>query len=185
MQVSMAATTRSFGRQVSGMKAVVVYESHWGNTAEVAKAIAEGIGEGAVVVTTDQADFTVVSGADLLVAGAPVMGMRLPTDRMESAVAADADEAPTPPDVSHPSLRHWLNGLPRGHGQGAAFETRVRWAPGGATGTIERDLERAGFAPTFHPGKFIVAGRYGPLRAGELDRARRWGAELRSRVATN
>lgn len=164
------------------MKAVVVYESHWGNTAAVAQAIAEGIGEDAVVMATDEADVSVVSGADLLVAGAPVIGLRLPTDRMEAAVAADTDKAPTPPDVSHPSLRTWLKELPRGRGQGAAFETRVRWAPGGATGTIERDLERAGYAPAGHPGKFIVTGRYGPLREGELDRARRWGAELRSRI---
>ncbi|MEI2688640.1 MAG: hypothetical protein V9H69_02590 [Anaerolineae bacterium] len=29
------------------MKAIVVYASHWGNTATVARAIAEGIGPGA------------------------------------------------------------------------------------------------------------------------------------------
>ena len=164
------------------MKAVVVYELHWGNTSAIAKAVAEGIGPGTLVMATDEADVSAISGVDLLVAGAPVLGFSLPTDRMEAAVAASATTAPTPPDTSHPSLRSWLNELPRGHGQGAAFETRVRWSPGGATAGIERGLERAGYPTTGTPGKFIVTGRYGPLRAGELDRARRWGAALAARV---
>ena len=37
------------------MKAIVVYESHWGNTAAVARAIAEGIGPDAHVLSTDEA----------------------------------------------------------------------------------------------------------------------------------
>ena len=116
------------------MKAVVVYESHWGNTARVAKAIADGIGPETLVLATDEADVSAVSGADLLVAGAPVLGFGLPTDRMEAAVANSGPSASTPPDTSHPSLRSWLSELPRGRGQGAAFETRVRWSPGAQPG---------------------------------------------------
>ena len=167
------------------MKAVVVYESHWGNTAAVAHAIADGIGPDTQVMATDEADVSSVSDVDLLVAGAPVLGFGLPTNRMEDAVVDAGRTAPAPPDTSHPSLRSWLSELPRGHGTGAAFETRVRWSPGGATGAIERSLERAGYAPTGTPGRFIVKGRYGPLRTGELDRARRWGAELKSRVVAD
>ena len=37
------------------MKAIVVYESHWGNTAAIASAIAEGLGQGARVLTTTDA----------------------------------------------------------------------------------------------------------------------------------
>ena len=37
------------------MKAIVVYESYWGNTASVARAIAEGIGAGAQALTTTDA----------------------------------------------------------------------------------------------------------------------------------
>jgi flavorubredoxin len=164
------------------MKAVVVYESHWGNTAAVAKAIAEGIGPDTRVLPTDQADAAAIDDLDLLVVGAPVMAFGLPTERMEASVAAGAAQAPTPPDVSHPSIRTWLDDLPRGHAEAAAFETRVRWSPGGATGSIERGLERAGYRTTANSGKFIVTGRYGPLRAGELERARDWGARLRTRL---
>ncbi|MGE5590528.1 MAG: hypothetical protein ACM3ZA_07915 [Bacillota bacterium] len=37
------------------MKAVVVYESHWGNTAAVARAIAAGMGPGAQALSTAEA----------------------------------------------------------------------------------------------------------------------------------
>ncbi len=165
------------------MKALVVYESHWGSTAAIARAVAEGIGPDTPVLATDEADMVAISGVDLLVAGAPVMGFRLPTEGAEHAVANAAERAPAPPDVGHPSLRSWLQALPRGHGQAAAFETRMRWSPGGATGSIQQSLERAGYRTGARPGRFIVTGRYGPLRDGELDRARRWGAELRAGVA--
>lgn len=160
------------------MKALVVYESLWGNTAAIARAIAEGIGPGAVALTTDAADAETLAGADLIVAGAPVLGFSLPTDQMRDNVARSEGAAPTPPDLSHPSLRSWLESLPRGHARAAAFETRIWWSPRGATGDIERRLERAGYRRAATAQKFVVRDKYGPLREGEIDRARRWGAEL-------
>src|SRR6476620_2746391 len=56
------------------MLAVVVYESFWGNTAAIARAIAEGMGPEATAMTTDEATAEVVSGAYMIVAGAPVVG---------------------------------------------------------------------------------------------------------------
>ena len=44
------------------MKAVVVYESHWGNTAEVARAIASGLGPETPVLGTDEATGSVHRG---------------------------------------------------------------------------------------------------------------------------
>jgi len=160
------------------MKAFVVYESLWGNTAAIARAIAEGLGPGAVALTTDAAGAETIGSADLIVAGAPVLGFALPTDRMRDSVAQSEAGAPSPPDLSHPSLRSWLESLPQGHGQAAAFETRIWWSPRGATGDIERGLERAGYHPAAKAQKFVVNDKYGPLRDGELERARRWGEEL-------
>jgi len=65
------------------------------------------------------------------VAGAPVLSFRLPTEQMRSSLLRTELRAPTPPDVSHPSMRAWLEALPHGHGAGAAFETRISWSPGG------------------------------------------------------
>ena len=160
------------------MNAVVVYESHWGNTAAVARAIAEGLGPEVRALTTDAATAAALSDADLIVAGAPVIAFRLASDKMRAGLVNDSGKAPTPPDLSHPSMRSWLKDLPWGHGRSAAFETRVWWSPRGATGDIERGLQGAGYPPCAKAGRFVVTGTYGPLKEGELDRARQWGAEL-------
>jgi flavodoxin len=55
------------------MKAIVVFESHWGNTAAIAGAIAAGHrGGGAGAVDGGSHWFEVVAGADLIVAGSPL-----------------------------------------------------------------------------------------------------------------
>jgi len=159
------------------MHAVVVYESFWGNTAAIARAIAEGIGPGATAMTTDEATAEVVAHADMIVAGAPVLGFRLPTDEIRDELYHESG-APRPADTLHPSMRAWLEGVPAGQTPIAAFETRFRFSPGGAIGTITRELERAGYRPVTKGHKFLVTGKYGPLKAGELERARAWGAEL-------
>ena len=160
------------------MKAVVVYESLWGNTAAIARAIAEGIGEGTQALTTDAAPVDAIADADLIVAGAPVLAFSLPTDAMRDSVASSEASAPTPPDLAHPSLRSWLDSLPPGSGRCAAFETRIWWSPRGATGDIEKRLQRAGRRVVSKAQKFVVNDKYGPLRDGEVERARQWGNEL-------
>ena len=164
------------------MKAVVVYESHWGNTETIAWAIAKGIGPEVRAMQTDEATEAELAGADLVVAGAPVIAFSLPREGSRAQIAGDV-KAPRPPDVSHALLRTWLDGLPAGNGWGAAFETRIWWSPRGATGTIETKLKRAGYARLIKSERFIVAGGYGPLRDGEVERARRWGTELAAALA--
>lgn len=160
------------------MKAVVVYESLWGNTAAIGRAIAEGIGPEALALSTDEATGEALADVDLIVAGAPVLGFQLPTDKMRADIGADPGKAPSPPDLSVPSMRSWLESLPRGQGGFAAFETRIWWSLGGATKAIERGLEAHGYRSIARRQRFIVKGAYGPLRDGELQRARLWGEEL-------
>jgi hypothetical protein len=165
------------------MKAVVIYESLWGNTGAIARAIAEGIGSETKVFTTDEATPEALASADLIVAGAPVLGFRLAGDRIRERVAIDEADAPVPPDLAHPSMRSWLDQLPAGHGRSAAFETRIWWSPGGATGAISKGLEQAGYPSIAKGEKFVVAGKYGPLLEGELERAQQWGADLARAIA--
>lgn len=160
------------------MKVAVVYESHWGNTAAIGRAIAEGIGTDARALLTSEATPDAVQGADLIVAGAPLLGFSLPTDQMVEGLTTDRGNPPTPPDVSHPTMRSWIEALPTGHGRSASFETRIWWSPGSAAKAILSRLEGKGYRPLAKKERFIVTGRYGPLKDGELDRARRWGAEL-------
>ncbi len=160
------------------MKAIVVYESHWGNTAAVARAIAEGIGPEARALSTAEASAATLAGVDLIVAGAPLLGFSLPTESMVKSLAANPGKDPTPPDLSHPAMRVWLDALSKGAGRAASFETRIWWSPGSAAKAILALLEGAGYRAIAKPQKFIVQGKYGPLRDGELGRAKQWGAEL-------
>lgn len=161
------------------MEAIVVYESVWGNTAAVARAIAEGIGGGTVAYATDAVPADRLARADLIVAGSPVFAFSLPNESMRTRILETETEGPAP-DLSHPSLRTWLDGLPPGSGLAAAFETRIWWSPRGATGTIEKKLAQAGYRRLLKAEKFVVRDKYGPLRDGELDRARAWGTGLRA-----
>jgi hypothetical protein len=104
------------------------------------------------------------------------MALRLPTDKIVDGIHSGAD-APAA-DRGHPTMRTWLAGLPGGRGAGAAFETKLRWSPGGATAAIEHGLGAAGYRRIGPGHKCVVEGRSGPLRDGELERARAWGAEL-------
>jgi hypothetical protein len=166
------------------MNAIVVFESVWGNTAAVARAIAEGFGPDAQAYPTDEVPPKQLATADLIVAGSPVFGFSLPTEAIRENILRSETDAGAPPDLSHPSLRSWLDVLPAGHGRSAAFETRIWWSPRGATGAIEKRLGQRGYVPISKAHKFVVRDKYGPLRDGELDRARRWGRELRQAIET-
>ncbi len=160
------------------MKAVVVYESFWGTTAAVARAIAEGLGGGTPALTTDEAVGEVVAAADMIVVGAPIHAFSLPTEQGRQNLAAQAAKAPAPPDLGHPSLRSWLASLPPLRARVAAFDTGYRWSPGSASGFILRGLKQRGLTPVGKGKRFLVAGSYGPPKEGELEKARRWGEEL-------
>jgi hypothetical protein len=160
------------------VKAIVVYESLWGNTAAVARAIAEGIGSGAAAFSTSEATAQPMKDVTLLVAGAPLLAFTLPTEFIRKSIGADSSHRQNPPDLSHPSMRSWLNALPAGSGYQAAFETRIWWSPGSAARRIAKALTAAGYQKVLPNGRFLVLGKYGPLKDGELDRARQWGAQL-------
>jgi len=160
------------------MSAVVVYESLWGNTAAIAKAIAEGLGEGARALSTSQADAAALAGVDLIVAGAPLLGFSLPTEDMRKNIASNPTGRKA--DVSAPSMRAWLASLPVSERGVAGFETRIWWSPGSAAKTIVQLASEKGCHQVAPPEKFLVTGRYGPLKDGEIERARAWGASLAS-----
>jgi len=159
------------------MKAIVVYESLWGNTATIARAIAEGIGSGARALSTAEATAAEIDGADLIVAGAPVHAFGLPTEQSRRNAGGNSGKTPAP-DLSHPPMRSWLSTLPAGKGRYAAFETAFKWSPSGAKGAIGKGLEKAGYSRVAKAQRFIVTGGSGPLRSGEVERARAWGVEL-------
>ena len=161
------------------MRAVVVYESLWGNTAAIARAIAEGIGEGAQALSTAAANPPAVGETDLVVAGSPVLAFGLPSEKTREGIRANPGKAPTAGGSVAPAYAAMARCAARRVRRARLrFDTQVRGPFGSAAPAILEGLERAGYRPVAKPVGFIVKGRYGPLRAGELERARRWGAEL-------
>jgi hypothetical protein len=165
------------------MKAVVVYQSLWGNTAAVAAAIAEGLGEGACAISTGDATAEAIADADLVVAGAPLLGFSLPTERMLDGIRKNPGIGAPEPDLSHPLMRTWLAGPAAELGRSrnplaAAFETAIWWSPGSSAKTILKELEAADYRSIAKGHRFVVSAKYGPLRKGEIEAAREWGAEL-------
>jgi hypothetical protein len=161
------------------MNALVVYESIWGNTAAVARAIAEGIGDGARVLSTAEATPDTLSGCDLLVVGSPLLGFSVPNDRMIDGIRSNPTHAGHHTDTSQPPMSAWLETVPAGTARLATFETRIWWSPGSAAKGIAKALAPRGYRPIDDKGeRFLVKGSYGPLKDGELERAREWGARL-------
>ena len=169
------------------MKALIVYESMYGNTHAVADAIAAGIGpEADVDVCPVHAVGTVPADLDLLVVGGPthMHGLSTAMSRSMAASAAKEDAGKLAPGATEqPGLREWLRDLdaPR-NVHAAAFDTRgdARAAlTGSAARGIARRLRRRGL-DVVDRNSFLVSDAEGPLEDGELERARAWGDALRS-----
>jgi hypothetical protein len=70
-------------------------------------------------LSTAEAVGEAIAKTDLIVAGAPVLGFKLPTQKIRDGIRDDK-KAP-PADLSQPMLRTWLDTIPAGHGRGAAL----------------------------------------------------------------
>jgi hypothetical protein len=175
------------------MRVVIVYESLFGNTREVAEAVRDGIvaarpGASVACIRATEAERDQALGADLLVVGGPTHLHGLSTSltrgmglKAEQRVPAGVAGHGTEPGAAGPGLRDWFRGLPRAAAgsRGAAFDTRAesRHAGGAAYG-IARRLRHHGYDLVAEPAGFILADVEGPLGEGETERARAWGASL-------
>jgi hypothetical protein len=184
------------------MKITIVYESMFGNTHEVAQAIADGIRQSRLDADVEclpvaEASPDLITSTDLLVVGGPthIRGMTSQFSRKigigeeEKAEGEGAPKHDLEPDAEGPGLRDWFGGLPKIHegGRAAAYDTRLgsRMAGGAAHG-IARRLRRHGYQLASEPAGFIVENSYGPIREGEIERAKEWGAQLvRATVRTS
>ncbi len=167
-------------RQTSASQALVVYESMYGNTEALARAIADGLTEaGYAVTTTEVGDApTAFTGFDLVVAGGPThtFGMTRPATREEAAAKGS-----TPLVSTGIGLREWIEALePDATVAVATFDTRIRRprVPGSAARAARKHLRQHGFRAVDPAADFWVEGTEGPLSEGEEDRARAWAADL-------
>jgi hypothetical protein len=160
------------------MHAVVVFETLWGNTEQLAREIAAGLGlESTDVVDAVSAPAVLEGDVDLLVVGGPTHAFSMSTEKTrESAQQQGAENIPPR------GIREWIASLtsPGRDIPVATFDTRVTSPrlPGSAAKKAMKRLVALGFRPAAKPQTFGVHGYSGPVADGELERARRWGEEL-------
>jgi flavodoxin I len=152
---------------------LVVYDTVFGNTAQVAKRIGDALNDQAEVSVRAVAD--VQSGLperpDLLIVGSPTRAFQ-PTPAIKNFLAALS-----------PSRLHGV--------KVASFDTRVSVTDTGskilaffvhlfgyAAETINKRLVSRGGRPAAEPAGFIVTGSEGPMKDGELERAEAWARGL-------
>lgn len=150
------------------MKALIIYDSVFGNTEKIANAIAEGIEKcTADVLNVKNADPGKLAGLSLLIVGSPTQSYR-----------------PTP------GIMKFLNSIPEGVLQDvavAAFDTRVATEDlkkkffrfiadtgGYAANPIADKLRKKGGILVLPAEGFIVESEEGPLKKGEIARASAW-----------
>jgi hypothetical protein len=159
------------------MHALVIFESIWGNSEQVARAIAAGIGEGTEVIDALRAPATLGEDVDLLVVGGPTHAFSMSTEATRKAAA---DQGAT--QIPARGIREWIDALssPTRAAPVATFDTRVvsPRLPGSAAKKAMKRLLGRGFRPIAKPETFGVHGYSGPVADGELDRARQWGSGL-------
>jgi Flavodoxin domain len=164
------------------MKSLVVYESSFGNTRQIAEEIADALAEaGEVEVISVDDEVPRLAHVDLLVVGAPTHVHGLSSKRSrESALEQGA--------VGEVGIgvRGWIDKLPLcGGPRIAVFDTRAHkpeFLVGSAAHGIAKRLRKHGYRLAVEPESFFVDGTPGPLEDGELERAGVWGKALASEV---
>lgn len=145
------------------MKALVVYDTKFGNTEMVAQAIAAALGpevRAARVDTIKPADLT---GLDLLIVGSPTQAWS----------ASKGTKA----------LLSSLQGRALSGVRAAAFDTGfTSRLSGSAAKKIERALRRRGCTIVAPATRFFVKGTEGPLADGELEKAAAWAKQMERKM---
>jgi hypothetical protein len=168
------------------MRALVVYESMYGNTHAVAIEIAAGLRatHEVTLVPVTRATRELVATADLIVAGSPTHLHGMPTAASRRSATESAREQGSglnlDPDADGPGVRAWLERLNAENMLAAAFDTRLSGVPvftGRASRGIARLLSSHGCRLVVPPESFLVS-RHNTLLSGETARARSWGAVI-------
>jgi hypothetical protein len=160
----------------------VVFESFFGNTARIARAVGAGLElEGWSVSVRDISDPEPIDlqEVDLLVVGAPTHAFSLSrrSTREDAAGRGGRDS------YAEGGMREWLGRLPASTGSrlAAVFDTRVskvRRLPASAGRSAGRILRSSGYRLVQKPHGFIVRDVQGPLESHQVEEALDWGRSV-------
>lgn len=152
------------------MKTLIIYDSMYGNTKQIAKSIGDAITGDVKVLRIGEVSPSELESIDLLIVGSPTQGFR-PTNLVQTFI----DNIPG----------HTLRGI-----DVAAFDTRIPASEvrtglrllmklgGYAAKRIADALKKKGGNLVVSPEGFLVKGREGPLKEGELERAANWAKAI-------
>ncbi len=175
------------------MRAVIVYESMFGNTHAIADAVGKGLEPMLQVVVVPLAEIggERLGDADLLVVGGPThfRGMSRKFTRKWAASTAQkpSNDLVLDHDDQGLGVRDWLASLGRGRTKVAAFDTRFNGPAvlrGRASKAISRKLRKHGFEVVAKPESFFVNLK-NHLEPGEEARAHAWGKRLAESVVSS
>jgi hypothetical protein len=163
------------------MKALVVFESMFGNTEQIARAVAAGLAESIEVQLAEvsQAPTEPDRQVALIVAGGPTHAFSM----SRTKTRADAINRGAQEGEREFGLREWMAALPSGQHTAkiATFDTKIesmRFAPGSAAKDAAKVGRRHGYDSAVKAESFYVREVDGPLVLGEIDRARAWARQL-------
>jgi flavodoxin-like protein len=164
------------------LHALVVYESMFGNTEELAECVGEGLRLADVeveVMEVGTAPMEIPEGTHLLVVGAPTHAFSL----SRPSTRADAVRQGAPEARQRLGMREWLAAVapPKTDCSAAAFDTRaekVRRFPKAAGPRAAKLARRRGFSLLEKPAGFVVEDLKGPLADHEAERAVQWGRHV-------
>ncbi len=147
------------------MKALIVYDSVFGNTEKIAKAIGGAITGDVKVLRIGEVNPSELEPIDFLIVGSPTRAGR-PTPATQDFLKKIAGSAIKGVNV-------------------AAFDTRLSSRLVGifgyAAGKIAGSLKKKGGNLVLPPEGFFVKGGKGPLKDGELERAANWAKAIVSK----
>jgi hypothetical protein len=164
------------------VNALVVYESMFGNTEKVARAISIGLAKhmGVQVRQVDDESPSISDSADLIVIGGPTHAFSMSRPKTR----ADALRRGATQGSASTGIREWIDHLDRARDSQqlvATFDTRVKVVehlPGSAAKAAAKAARHRGYARATKPQSFYVEDVAGPLVDGELARAEEWGDRL-------
>jgi flavodoxin len=144
------------------MKALIVYDSIYGNTEKIARAIGGAITGEVKVFRIGEVNFSELEALDILIVGSPTHGGR-PTPTIQ-----DFLKKVTAPAIKGINIAAF----------DTRFSTRLVGIFGYAAGQITGSLKKTGGTLVLSPEGFFVKGKKGPLKEGELERAAGWAKEI-------
>jgi flavodoxin len=148
------------------MKTLIVFDSMYGNTEKIARAIGDVIAGDVKALRVTEASPSDLKSISLLVVGSPTQGF-MPTKLVQAFLKSIPDNA-----LNNIGVAAFDTRMPEAEvGRGLRFIMKVG---GYAAPRIASTLKKKGGNQVVPPEGFLVNDKEGPLIEGELERAGSW-----------